>query len=71
VTSSADLGVFMAGEGSRFYGKTMASPIPNRAVRTVRAPIGVCGAVMPFNSPLAGVAWKVFPALLCGNAVVA
>jgi aldehyde dehydrogenase (NAD+) len=26
---------------------------------------------MPFNSPLAGIAWKVFPALLCGNAVVA
>jgi acyl-CoA reductase-like NAD-dependent aldehyde dehydrogenase len=70
VTSSADLGVFMEGEGSRFYGKTMPSPIPNRAVRTVRAPIGVCGAVMPFNSPLAGIAWKVFPALLCGNAVV-
>ena len=61
----------MEGEGSRFYGKTMPSPIPNRAVRTVRAPIGVCGAIMPFNSPLAGIAWKVFPALLCGNAVVA
>jgi aldehyde dehydrogenase (NAD+) len=71
VASSADLGVFMESEGSRFYGKTMASPIPNRAVRTVRAPIGVCGAIMPFNSPLAGIAWKVFPALLCGNAVVA
>ena len=27
--------------------------------------------IMPFNSPLAGIAWKVFPALLCGNAVVA
>ncbi|MGQ0732072.1 MAG: aldehyde dehydrogenase family protein, partial [Acidobacteriota bacterium] len=26
--------------------------------------------LMPFNSPLAGIAWKVFPALLCGNAVV-
>ena len=61
----------MESEGSRFYGKTMPSPIPNRSVRTVRAPIGVCGAVMPFNSPLAGIAWKVFPALLCGNAVVA
>ena len=61
----------MEGEGSRFYGKTMTSPIPNRAVRTVRAPIGVCAAIMPFNSPLAGIAWKVFPALLCGNAVVA
>ena len=71
VGSSADLGVFMESEGSRFYGKTMTSPIPNRAVRTVRAPIGVCAAIMPFNSPLAGVAWKVFPALLCGNAVVA
>ena len=36
----------------------------------VRTPIGVCAAIMPFNSPLAGIAWKVFPALLCGNAVV-
>ncbi len=71
VSSSADLGVFMEGEGSRFYGKTMTTPIPNRAVRTERAPIGVCAAIMPFNSPLAGVAWKAFPALLCGNAVVA
>ena len=71
VGSSADLGVFMESEGSRFYGKTTTSPVPNRAVRTVRAPIGVCGAIMPFNSPLAGIAWKVFPALVCGNAVVA
>jgi aldehyde dehydrogenase (NAD+) len=71
VGSSADLGVFMESEGSRFYGKTMTSPIPNRAVRTERSPIGVCAAIMPFNSPLAGVAWKVFPALVCGNAVVA
>ena len=71
VASSADLGVFMESEGSRFYGKTMTSPIPNRSVRTERAPIGVCAAIMPFNSPLAGIAWKVFPALVCGNAVVA
>lgn len=70
VASSAELAVFMEGEGSRFYGKTMPSPIPNRTVQTVRSPIGVCAAIMPFNSPLAGVAWKVFPALLCGNAVV-
>lgn len=71
VASSSDLAVFMESEGSRFYGKTMTSPIPNRSVRTERAPIGVCAAIMPFNSPLAGVAWKAFPALLCGNAVVA
>ena len=61
----------MEGEGSRFYGKTMTSPIVNRTVQTLRSPIGVCAAIMPFNSPLAGIAWKAFPALLCGNAVVA
>ncbi len=71
VGSSADLAIFMEGEGSRLYGKTLPSPIPNRTVQTLRSPIGICAAIMPFNSPLAGVAWKVFPALLCGNAVIA
>jgi alpha-ketoglutaric semialdehyde dehydrogenase len=71
VSSSADLALFMASEGSRCYGRTMASPMPNRSVRTVRAPVGVCAAIVPFNSPLAGIAWKAFPALVCGNAVVA
>ena len=71
VASSSDLAIFMESEGSRFYGRTMTSPVPNRTVRTLRMPIGVCAAIMPFNSPLAGIAWKVFPALVCGNAVVA
>ena len=71
VASSVDLAVFMESEGSRFYGKTMPSPVLNRSVQTLRQPVGVCAAIMPFNSPLAGVAWKVFPALVCGNAVVA
>jgi aldehyde dehydrogenase (NAD+) len=70
VASSADLAIFMEGEGSRLYGRTLPSPIPNRTVQTLRSPIGICAAIMPFNSPLAGVAWKVFPALLGGNAVV-
>ena len=63
VASSADLAIFMEGEGSRLYGRTLPSPIPNRTVQTLRSPIGICAAIMPFNSPLAGVAWKVFPAL--------
>ncbi len=70
VASAADLAIFMEGEGSRFYGKTMPSPILNRSVQTLRTPIGICAAIVPFNSPLAGIAWKAFPALLCGNAVV-
>lgn len=71
VASSADLARFMASEGSRLYGKTISSPFATRAVRTERTPVGVCAAIMPFNSPLAGIAWKAFPALVCGNAVVA
>ena len=71
VASSADLARFMAGEGSRLYGHTISSPLASRHVRTERSPVGVCAAIMPFNSPLAGIAWKAFPALVCGNAVVA
>lgn len=70
VASSADLADFMASEGSRFYGRTLTTPVDHRAVQTVRQPIGVCAGIMPFNSPLAGIAWKTFPALLCGNAIV-
>lgn len=70
VASSADLADFMAGEGSRFYGKTMTTPVDNRSVQTVRTPVGICAGIMPFNSPLAGITWKTFPALLCGNAIV-
>ncbi len=71
VASAADLARFMASEGSRLYGKTISSPLASRHVRTERTPIGICAAIMPFNSPLAGIAWKAFPALACGNAVVA
>ena len=37
---------------------------------TVRQPIGVAGLIVAANTPIANVAWKVFPALLCGNAAV-
>ncbi len=33
-------------------------------------PLGVCGAVIPWNFPLLMAAWKVAPALACGNTVV-
>jgi aldehyde dehydrogenase (NAD+) len=65
-----ELGYFMAGEGRRFYGKTMPSATPNRQAMTVRQPLGVAGLIIAANTPIANVAWKVFPALLCGNASV-
>jgi len=65
-----ELGYFIAGEGRRFYGKTMPSATPNRHALTIRQPLGVAGLIIAANTPIANVAWKVFPALLCGNACV-
>ena len=65
-----ELGYFIAGEGRRFYGRTMPSAVPNRQAMTIRQPLGVAGLIIAANTPIANVAWKVFPALLCGNAAV-
>jgi acyl-CoA reductase-like NAD-dependent aldehyde dehydrogenase len=65
-----ELGYFMAGEGRRFYGKTMPSATPNRYAQTLRQPLGVAGLIIAANTPIANVAWKVFPALICGNGAV-
>jgi len=65
-----ELGYFIAGEGRRFYGRTMPSAVPNRQAMTVRQPLGVAGLIIAANTPIANVAWKVFPALLCGNGAV-
>lgn len=37
---------------------------------TLKQPIGVCGQIIPWNYPLAMAAWKLGPALCCGNTVV-
>ncbi len=64
------LGEFMAGEGRRFFGRTTTSAVPNKQAMTVREPLGVAGLIIAANTPIANVAWKVFPALVCGNTAV-
>ncbi|MBU2633260.1 aldehyde dehydrogenase family protein [Patescibacteria group bacterium] len=70
MSATIEMGFFVAGEGSRFYGRTTTSAAPNRSAMTVRQPVGICALINPANNPVAGFAWKVFPALLCGNIVV-
>ena len=65
-----EMGYFVAGEGRRLYGKTTTSAIPHRQNLIVRQPLGVAGLIIAANTPIANVAWKVFPALVCGNAAV-
>ncbi len=61
---------FFAGEGQRLFGRTTTSGVANRLAMTVREPMGVAGLIVAANTPVANVAWKLFPALICGNAVV-
>jgi aldehyde dehydrogenase (NAD+) len=70
VDGSILLGEFFAGEGQRLFGRTMTSGTPHRHNYTVRQAIGVAGLIVPANTPIANVAWKVFPALICGNTAV-
>src|SRR3954447_13299823 len=67
---AVEMGYFVAGEGRRFYGKVTTSAVPNRQASIVRQPLGVAGLIIAANTPIANVAWKVFPALMCGNAAV-
>jgi len=64
------LGLFYAGEGQRLYGRTTTSGTANKYAMTIRQPVGVAGLIIAANTPIANIAWKVFPALICGNAAV-
>ena len=68
--AAVEMGLFVAGEGRRFYGRTTTASMRHRTVLTLRQPLGVAGLIMSFNTPLPNVAWKAFPAVFCGNAAV-
>jgi aldehyde dehydrogenase (NAD+) len=68
--AAVEMGFFVAGEGRRLYGRTTTSAMPNRTVMSSRRPVGVAALIVSFNTPLPNYAWKVFPAVLCGNAAV-
>jgi acyl-CoA reductase-like NAD-dependent aldehyde dehydrogenase len=63
-------GRFFASEGMRLFGRTMPSGIPGKRNMTVREPVGVAGLIAASNTPIANIAWKLFPALITGNTVV-
>jgi len=65
-----DTCTFFASEGRRLYGETIPSELPHKTLSTYRRPVGVCGVLTTCCSPLAVPAWKIIPAVLCGNTVV-
>jgi alpha-ketoglutaric semialdehyde dehydrogenase len=70
VQEAIDMSIYMAGEGRRLFGQTTPSELRNKFQMSVRMPVGVVGAITPWNFPIAIPAWKLAPALVCGNTVV-
>lgn len=61
---------FYAGAATKNYGETMPPPLPTYLASTVREPVGVVGAIVPWNFPLVLASWKVAPALAAGCTVI-
>jgi aldehyde dehydrogenase (NAD+) len=70
VQEAIDMAYYMAGEGRRLSGETVPSELPDKDMKSVRVPIGVFALITPWNFPIAIPAWKIFPALICGNTIV-
>ncbi len=70
VQEAIDVAYYMAGEGRRLFGQTVPSEMPDKFAMAIRKPIGVVGVITPWNFPVAIPAWKLFPALICGNTAV-
>src|SRR5919201_5717463 len=70
VQEGIDTAYYAASEGRRLFGHTVPSELRLKWAMSFRRPIGVAGIITPFNFPLTITTWKIFPALLCGNACV-
>ncbi len=70
VQEAIDVFEYMAGEGRRLYGHTTPSELKHKMAFTMRRPVGVVGLITPWNFPMAIPAWKIAPALVCGNTIV-
>jgi len=70
VQEGIDTAYYAAVEGRRLFGHTVPSELRNKWAMSFRRPIGIAGIVTPFNFPMAIPTWKMFPALVCGNACV-
>jgi acyl-CoA reductase-like NAD-dependent aldehyde dehydrogenase len=77
ISESRHIEIPAAAECFEYYGgwsdKVMGETIPvkgNHLTYTLREPLGVVAAIVPWNFPLLLAAWKVAPALACGNTVI-
>ena len=69
VPAAAECFQYYAGWADKIHGETV--PVKgNYLTYTLREPVGVVAAIVPWNFPILLTAWKVAPALACGNTVI-
>ena len=69
IPAAAECFEYYAGWADKVTGETI--PVKgNHLTYTLREPVGVVAAIVPWNFPLLLAAWKVAPALACGNTVI-
>jgi acyl-CoA reductase-like NAD-dependent aldehyde dehydrogenase len=69
IPAAAECLQYYAGWADKIHGETI--PVKgNYLTYTLREPVGVVAAIVPWNFPLLLATWKVAPALACGNTVV-
>ncbi len=61
---------YYAGWADKILGEVIPTEKPNFFNYSIREPLGVVGAIVPWNSPLLLATWKLAPALAAGNTVV-
>jgi len=61
---------WFAEEGKRVYGDVIPSPVGGRRMMVIKQPVGVCGAITPWNFPNAMIGRKAGPALAAGCTMV-
>ena len=69
IQPAADAFRYYAGWTRKLYGETIPVDGPYLAY-TLREPVGVVGAIVPWNYPFLLASWKLAPALACGCSVV-
>ena len=67
VAAAAEHFRYYAGWVTKIAGETNPLSFPSTFNYTLREPVGVCGLIIPWNFPLMIAAWKLAPALACGN----
>lgn len=75
VTWAAEIFYYYAGWATKIEGRTVPVSVPwapgsRFHAFTLREPVGVCAQIIPWNFPLVMAAFKVAPALACGNTVI-